>query len=61
VLNLIYLSYSGLTKSERNDRYNYISVETRSPAVAEIVDRTAYDVLFNDHLDTLPCIYVARV
>jgi len=30
---------------------------TRSTAIAEIADRTAYDALINDHFDknTLPC------
>jgi len=35
-------------------------ITTRSPAVAEIADRTAYDALINDHLMTwnnnvVPC------
>jgi len=34
-------------------------MQTRSPAVAEIADCTAYDSLINDCLDTLPCSCVA--
>jgi len=30
-------------------------MQLRSPAVAEIADRTAYDALINDYLDILPC------
>ena len=31
-----------------------MTVITRSPAVAEIADRTAYDALINCHLDCAP-------
>jgi len=42
-IEIVYLVRSRQTKSKEKPK-------TRSPAVAEIADRTVYDALFNDHL-----------